>query len=149
MLLLSPVIVEIDTREARAELRWFGIGAVKIWFEEDWWLSFSILFYRKTKRFSELNLKSKKTKGERVKKRKRKIKPRRLLKKMIRLIRTFKIVDWEVAIDTGDFARNAQLYPLNFIPFSHNNLYINFMDQNYLVLRVSNRPWKMLFAFLV
>jgi hypothetical protein len=46
--------MEIDTRSPKAEQRWLGIGGVKVWYEEEWWLSMRILFYRKTIRFSEI-----------------------------------------------------------------------------------------------
>ncbi len=67
---------------------------------------------------------------------------------MIRVLRTFRVTEWRVAIDTGDYARNAQLYPMNFLPYAFKHLDINFRDENFLVLRIRNRPWKMIYAFL-
>ena len=71
-----------------------------------------------------------------------------LLKKIIRIIRTFQVTEWQLAVDTGDHSRNAQLYPLNFLPGAFPHLQINFRDENYLVLKTRNRPWKIVFAFL-
>jgi hypothetical protein len=148
-LLFSPFEIEIDTRIARAALRWISIGNAYIWYENEWWLSFQILFYHKTIRFSEIKLKPKKITGDKTRQKpKRKMKMSRLLKISLRVIKTFRVKEWQLAIDTGDNVRNAQLYPLNFMRFAGNHLHINFMDENYFRLKVRNRPWKILYAFL-
>ncbi len=72
----------------------------------------------------------------------------RLLKKMIRVMRTFRVIEWQLSVDTGDYIRNAWLYPLNFLPYGHGHLYINFREENYFFTRIRNRPWKMLVAYL-
>jgi len=82
------------------------------------------------------------------KKPKRRMELRPLLKKIVRIIKTFRVTEWRLAIDTGDHTRNAQLYPLNFSPRTFRHLYINFSDENYLLLKTRNRPWKILYAFL-
>ena len=79
---------------------------------------------------------------------KRRMKISRVLKKLIRVLKTFRITEWQLAVDTGDHTRNAQFYPLNFLPYTYKNLNINFCDENYLVLKIRNRPWKIVFAFL-
>jgi len=71
-----------------------------------------------------------------------------MLLKAARMARTFHILEWKLAIDTGDYTRNAQLYPLNFMPGAFSHLQVNFRDENYLVLKISNRPWKIVYAFL-
>lgn len=76
------------------------------------------------------------------------MKIRQLLKKAVRIIKTFRVTEWRLAVDTGDHTRNAQLYPLNFLPGTFRHLQINFRDENYLVLKIRNRPWKILYAFL-
>jgi hypothetical protein len=100
-------------------------------------------------RLSEMKTKQKKIKDATVKKKgKGKMKISRVLKKAIRVIKTFRVTEWHLAIDTGDHTCNAQLYPLNFLPYTFKHLHINFHDQNYLVLKIRNRPWKILYAFL-
>jgi len=147
-LFVSPVKLEVDTRNAKAELHWLSIGGVRIWYEEEWWLSMRILFYRKTMRFSEIKTKPKKIKKPGTKdKQKRKFKITRMMK-MINVIGTFRVTEWQLAVDSGDHARNAQLHPLNYLPYSFGHLYINFMDENFLVLKAWNRPWKIVYAFL-
>jgi hypothetical protein len=148
-LIISPVVMEIDTRIPRAGLRWISVGNVWIWYENEWWLSFRILFYRKTIRFSEIKSRQQKIEKEPPGKRsKTKIRTSRLLKKMIRVIKTFRVAEWQVAIDTGDHPRNAQLYPLNYMPYTFTHVRINFDDENHLVLKIRNRPLEMIYAFL-
>jgi hypothetical protein len=148
-LLISPVVMKVDTRMPEAGLRWLGIGEAKIWYEDEWWFWWRILFYQKKMRFSEIKAKKKVTKQtETKKKRKRKMKINRMLKKGIRVMRTFNVEEWQLAIDTGDYIRNAQLYPLNFSPYSFQHLAVNFNDENFLVMKIRNRPWKMLLALL-
>ncbi|HLG40915.1 MAG TPA: hypothetical protein VI461_14645 [Chitinophagaceae bacterium] len=148
-LLFSPLILEIDTRIPRAGLRWINIGNAWIWYENEWWLSFRILFFRKTIRFAEIKSKPKKIAGVKKKrKRKRKMQPMSLLKKIIRVLKTFRVTKWQLAVDTGDYVRNAQLYPLNYTKYTFNHLYINFTGENYLTLGIRNRPWKIIYALL-
>ena len=72
----------------------------------------------------------------------------RVLKKLIRVLKTFRVTEWQLAVDTGDHTVNAQWYPMNFLPYTYKNLHINFIDENYLVLKMRNRPWKIVFALL-
>jgi hypothetical protein len=146
-LLVSPVIMELDTKIPRAEMRWIGIGNLRIWYENEWWFSVRIFFYQKTMRISEMKPAQKKRRrtgnGHA-----RATPPGERLEKIFRVLKTFNVVKWNLAIDTGDFVRNAQLYPLNHHPYAANHLFINFQDQNYLELETRNRPWKILFAFV-
>jgi len=148
-LLISPVVIKVDTMIPMTELRWVSIGNVRIWYETEWWLSFRILFFQKTIRFSEMKRKSKKIKDTASKKKpKKKIKISRMLKKLTRVIKTFRVTEWQLAIDTGDSTRNAQLYPLNYLPYTFEHLRINFRDENFLLLKIRSSPWKILYAFL-
>ena len=141
--------MEIDTRIPGAGLRWISIGNVRVWYENEWLLSMRILFYRKTIRISEIKRTPKKINdGKTKKKEKRKMEIVRILKKMIRMLKTFRVTEWNVAIDTDDYIRNAQLYPLNYLPGILGHLHINFQDENYVVLKIRNRPWKIIYAFL-
>ncbi|MDP4264055.1 MAG: hypothetical protein Q8941_16125 [Bacteroidota bacterium] len=147
-LLISPFIVEIDTRIPQAGVRWVSIGSARVWYEDEWWFSIRIFFFRKTMRFSEIKAKPKKIKDRVKKKARKKMKISRVWVKMVRVIKTFRVKEWQLAFDTGDHTRNAQLYPLNYLPYTFKHLYINFGDENYLVLKTRNRPWKVLYAFL-
>jgi len=148
-LLISPLVINIDTRIPNAGIRWVSIGNARIWFEEEWWLSMRILFFRKTFRLAEIKGKPRKTKVRKeIKESKRKTNINRMMMKIVRVIKTFRVTKWELAVDSGDYSRNAQLYPLNFLPYTFKHLYVNFRDENYLLLTIRNRPWKILYSFL-
>jgi len=148
-LLISPVEVEIDSRIPRAKLQWVGIGTAVLWYDDEWRLSMYILFFRKTIRFSKIKRKPKKKRPETATKKPKKRKNiRKQLTKAARIIKTFRVIEWQLAIDTGDQTRNAQLYPLNFLPGAFRHLDINFRNESYLYLKIRNRPWKMVYEFL-
>ena len=71
-----------------------------------------------------------------------------VLKKTFRIINTFRVTKWHLAVDTGDHTHNARLYPLNFLPGNFNHLHVNFRNESYLLLKIRNRPWKIINAFL-
>jgi hypothetical protein len=146
-LLFSRIVVEVDTRIAKAELRWQGIGTVKVWYEDGWLLSMKVRFYQKTFRFADMKKKSKTLKDRPRKKRNKRAGTMRMLRKTIKVIKTFRVIEWRLAIDTSDYSSNAQLYPLNFARRNFGHLNINFRDENFLVLKIHNRPWKILYAF--
>ncbi|MBL7747832.1 MAG: hypothetical protein JNM19_10420 [Chitinophagaceae bacterium] len=150
-ILVSPFVIKVDSRLPAAELRWISIGHVRIWYDNEWWLSLRILFYSRTLRFAALKRRNDEKRKKAVlknKKPKRRMGLTRIITKMVRVIKTFRVTEWKLAIDTGDHTLNARLYPLNFFPHLFKHLAINFRNENYLVLTIRNRPWKMLYAFL-
>lgn len=144
--LLAPLQLEIDSRQPVARLRWISIGRAAIWYDEEWWLSFRVFFFHKTLRVASMKAGPKKIASKRVKKTRKR--PGMTLKKMIRVLRSFRVQEWKLAIDTGDYPLNARLYPLNFMGGLRNHLRVNFNDENYLYVRIRNSPWRMLWAFL-
>jgi hypothetical protein len=148
-ILLAPLVIQLDTRIPEAGLRWKSIGQVKIWHDGEWWLSMQLLFYRKTIRMDGRKSNPKKNStvpasGKQPKKRK----ISHLFTRIVRVITSFRVKEWKLVVDTGDYTRNAKLYPLNFMPYTHEHLFINFNGENYLALQIMNRPWKILYAFL-
>jgi hypothetical protein len=144
--LVSPLILEIDSRKPAAMLKWVSIGKAMTWYDDEWWLSFRILFFQKKMRLSSIKGKQKKVAAPPVKKTKRRTRPP--FRKILNVIRTFRVEEWRLAIDTGDYPRNAQIYPLNFLPKLRDHLRVNFNDENYLYVRIRNRPFKILYAYL-
>jgi hypothetical protein len=148
-LLLSQIRIVIDTRVPEAGIQWVSIGTARIWYDQEWWLGIRVLFFRKTIRLAALQSKPKQVKEHSGKKKPGVgTKPRRMWKKLIRTLKTFRINEWQLALDTGDYTQNARLYPLNFLPFTMEHLSVNFKDENYLVVKISNRPWRMIVAYL-
>jgi len=148
-LLTSLLTMELDTRESRAMVKWGIIGYAIIWYEHRWRFHIQLLFYGKTLNIGELKRKSKNTGSSGAgnkKKRHPNLKSR--LKLFLAIIKTFRVTQWKLALDTGDFALNGQLYPLNILPYFANHLLINFQNENYMVLKIRNRPWRIIYAFL-
>jgi len=146
-LLISPLLIEIDTRVPRAEMRWQSIGHATASYDGEWWLSFRVLFYHKTIRFTEIQAKPHKKKN-RQKKSEKTVPVNRMLKKIATVLKTIHVTEWQLAIDSGNYILNAKLYPLNYLPHTAEHIHVNFTDENYLVLKARNRPWKILYAFL-
>ena len=148
--LISPVVLEVDTRVPYAAFRWLSIGNARIWHEEDeWWLRIQFLFFHKKMRVAAMKGKPRKAKTITDKRRPhKKVSRGRLLAKLLGVIKTCRVTEWRLSIDTGDYVRNAQLYPLNFLPYAFRHLEVNFTDENYLVLKLRSRPWKMMYAYL-
>jgi hypothetical protein len=149
LLLLSIIILEVDTRVPQAALRWGVIANAKIWYAGEWWLKLQFPFYRKTFRIADM--KSKRTKRKAIIEKEKPKKRRKLnliIKKIYRVIKSFQVSEWKLALDSGNYVTNAQIYPLNFFPKVFKHLFINFNGENYLVLKVSNRAWKMLYNYL-
>jgi hypothetical protein len=153
-LLFSPFLLELDTATARARFTWWGIGAASAWYEDGWWIYFRILFFHKKMNLQEIQRRGGNT-GRRGKiQRRREIQRRKKSKsplpifKIVNCLKTFRVNQWKLGIDTGDYPLNARLYPLNFVPGLQDHLDINFMDRNYCSFKIVNAPWKILYAWL-
>lgn len=149
-ILTAPLQIEIDTRIPAASFRWKTIGHAAIWYDEEWMIDLQLLFYHKQLTVWSL-IKSKSSKTSDHSKKKKKVKQRSqaiLFKKAKRVIRSFAVKEWRLALDTGNYTRNAQLYPLNFIPPFANHIVVNFTGENYFVLKIQNRAWKIIYALL-
>lgn len=153
LLLFAPVIVEADSRIPYLLVRWKGIGRAAITYEEEWMLKWRLLFFGKTIVLTpgtKAETKKKKLieKPAKAKKKKKKTEPGKMMRKMIRIIKTFRVHYWQWALDTGDNTLNAKLYPVNFLPGWQGHLLVNFTGENYVCFRISNRPWRLLFAWM-
>jgi hypothetical protein len=149
-ILVAPLSMVVDTRTPMAALRWTGIGRMRIWYEGEWWLSMQFPFFRKTFRVADMKSSPKRnTKATAHTVSKGNPKKWKYYKKiMLTVIRSVEVEDWQLALDTGDFARNGQLYPINYLPGNFGHLHINFIDQNYLMIKMKFRIWKIVFAFI-
>ena len=72
----------------------------------------------------------------------------RWIARFFKIIRTFKISQLKIAVDSSDNATNAKLYPLNFLPLTRQYVYVNFIDENYLLLTVKNQPFRIIYALM-
>lgn len=145
-LFISPLECTIDTRVPVAVIRWISIGKAAIVFEkEEWWMKVNILFFHRKWTLEKLFLTQKRKPVIQKQERKRKGK---LLKRILHVFQTFKIKQWQIAIDSEDSINNALFYPLNFLPYLRQHIYINFTDQNYVTMTIRNVPWRIIYAWL-
>lgn len=149
-ILLSPLVFEIDTRVPVIMILWKSIGNATLFYEDEvWWLKIRVLFFSKKWNLVQMifadSKKRKKKNLSREKKDKGKSIP---VLKLFKIFKTFQIVHWEIAFSSSDNTRNAWLYWLNFFPLTRQHVHINFVDENYLVLVIKNKVWRMAYAFI-
>jgi len=148
-LFIAPLELQVDTRIPKACLRWATIGRAIVTYQDDrWLLNLRVLFFRKQWDLQKLIGRKRKRTSDKRERKKTTGKKRNPARKFLNVIKTFRVNKWQIAIDTGDVTKNAWLYALNFSPNMRQHLYINFTDENYLLLIVRNAPWKLAYAFL-
>jgi hypothetical protein len=149
-LLTAPLYIEIDTRVPEAKLRWMSIGCCTIRYQREWLLDLKVPFYRHTFRLANMASQKKKPveKGEKKIKPARQKSPLRKLQKGWQVLRSSTVQQWQLSIDTGDYTKNARLYPFTFYPTLYGHLTISFTNENYFFIRIRNQVWRMLVAYL-
>jgi len=115
---------------------------------ERWWLKMAIGFFHKQWDLEKIILHRKKKAKAAPSIQRKKRSGKRRLNKVLNVIKTFRVTEWELAIDTDDVVRNAWLYPLNFFPRAGGHVNINFIGENFLAIKIRNAPWKLAYAFL-
>ena len=98
-------------------------------------------------------LKKKKSAGKKPKKKsKPKASPLKLKKKgrwALRFLRSFKLKEFWLTVDTGNYVRNAQLYPVfGFINHFYLPCSINFQGVNCFIIDLRSRPWTIIKSFI-
>jgi len=123
---LAKAYLEGDEKEIiRLRIRFFGL--------QFFW--YPLKLKRSRKRVENPN--------EKVKKRK----PR--AQRIFQLIKAFKVYDFEMNVDTGNYVTNAQLYPV-FGFFNHHiaKCQINYEGNNSLIIDIRSRPITVLKSFI-
>ncbi len=150
VVLLTPLVFEIDTTENvyRISLR----GLVKVWpgIEGD---SFCLHIQVPFKHFRVTKFTStKKPKEEKPKKklfRQKSSLGAPTAKQMLAVVKSIKIRDFRLQLDTDDFARNGQLYPLFYwVNEQGLDCSVNFQGENHLSFTASTSLMKMGWAWI-
>jgi hypothetical protein len=149
-ILLMPFQFEMDTRIPVIMIQWKSIGNATLFYEEEvWWLQIRVGFFSKKWNFVQMIFADRKKRKKGVQSRKRSgAKKRMPLLKFFKILKTFQIVHWEIAFDANDNAVNAWWYWLNFFPFSREHIHVNFFDEDYFVLVIRNKVWRIAYAFM-
>lgn len=154
VVLLDPFELRIDTISGEYCLRWRGLVSVRLTGTvPDPVMRLWVMGWRKDFHLLEMGGEKKEeeeSKPESAKKKKRK-RPKWLTFRLVRrLLRTFRVHTFRLALDTDDYVMNAYLYPVFHLLSARNRrLNINFSGRNELVLIVSNRIGNLLWAFLI
>lgn len=148
-LLLLPIVVFIDTKTNQYHIKIKGL--IKASFEkhedEIFRIRLNILFIN----FYIYPLRKKKNL---IEKKNTKIKPSKSKKQIpiirfFKILRTFKVEQFFINIDSGNYILNAKLYPLfAFLNYRTGNFHINFQGQNELKLLIKNRPIYIIKSFI-
>lgn len=131
-------------------VQWKSIGNAALMYEDEaWWLKIRILFFSKKWNLVQMIFTdSKKKKKSTQSRRKEKVKKTMPVLKIFKILKTFQIVQWKLAISADDNTANAWWYWLNFFPSTRQHVHVNFIDENYLVLVVRNKAWRIVYAFI-
>jgi hypothetical protein len=147
-LLLSPLQFEIDTRVPIIRLQWKSIGNATLFYNNDeWWLRIRVLFFSKKWNLIQMFFANRK-KQKKMDRRPREKGTKMSVSKIFKILKTFQIVQWEMAISEAEDTKNAYWYWLFFFPITRKHIRINFIDENYLILVIQNRVWRMAYAFI-
>ncbi len=139
LLFLAPFEIMVDTRVPVIKLHWTGIGNATVVYESDeWWLKIRIFFFYKKWAMMQLIFANKKKKKTN----------RMSFSRVGHIIKSFRVTKWKIAISGSDYITNAGLYFLNFIPYTRQHLFINFTDENYVVIVTRNNLWRIVYAFI-
>lgn len=140
-LLFATLTIYIDTGTDSyyIEYKWI----VRIFAESD---QDDILKLRFHTLFSDFNYYPLKTKKKKHKKKKR---SSLSSKQMLRIVRSFKIREVAMDLDTGNCITNAKLYPVfAYLNYKFGKFNINFEGKNRLVLLIENRPIHIIKSFI-
>lgn len=151
----APFYLEIDSTEGVFRVRFHTIASVDLKI-----VDYSLILHIKvigwTKEIDLLKVKrtskDKKTKEKKVGKKKEQKKSLMKVtpKKIIAVLKSFKINKCEVFIDTGDVQLNGILYPIFYMAgyYSKKNIHINFINENVVRLEIENSVARMSRAYL-
>ena len=150
ILFLLPLSLVIDTEKALFYVRWSVVLSVQLHADERGWNWAVRLFNRPMSLPTGGNQSSKnKTKPAKKKKGTHFFTMRRVGLLFKYLSQAVRIKQLKINWDTGDFVRNAQLYPL-FSVASRGPVWlnINFMGQQELIIRLQTRLYRLMYAGL-
>lgn len=148
-LLLAPIYIYINTQTNQYYIQLLGLAKAN--FEKDdaelFRIRLNILFFN----FYMYPLKKKDSNKENKIKNRHSLKSKKRIsiRKVYNILKTFKVTQFYINIDTGNYILNAKLYPLfALLNYSTEKFYINFQGQNQLVLLVKNRPINIIKSFI-
>ncbi len=146
--LYTPIVISVDTAKDQYDVQLQGLARVSIEAHEKELLRIKLKVFLLHFYFYPLKKIGSGTK-EKAKKRNTKGRKRFSIRKMVSVLRSFKIKRVLVDIDTGDNVLNAKLYLfLGFLNYYAGTFNVNFEGRNQLVLQLHNRPIHIIRLFI-
>ena len=144
----APLELIIDTRVPLALMRLRSIGKVSIDLQQDdLWVSLKVFFMRFHWRLQDLAKKKSVTKSTSVKK--QKVATGKPFAKMLRVLKSIEVKNFELQLSPPDYALTGQLYPLNFIALpAPYKLSVTFSEEAYLMVRTTTAAWRIALALI-
>lgn len=153
-LLLMPIILFIDTEKNEYFIQLKGLARAYIEPHEEEIIRVKLNIFFMRFYFFPIDkiIKRNKTKKLKLKtSKKNKTKSRKHLRasKGLQVLRTFKVKQFAIDMDTGDVIQNAKLYPaFAFLNYYKGGFNINFEGRNRLVVCLQNRPIDIIKVFI-
>ncbi len=148
-LFLTPLVLVVDTTKNQYLITWKGVASARLMgFDGRWKVSVKVFFWKRNfyfpfKKSDKLEKKNKKRKKQ------KKVNFKRWRHKGWQILKSFEVKRFYLNLDTDDFVKNSQLFPLfYFLSANNRQLKINYEGRAELVLIIENRLWRMLKAFL-
>ncbi len=150
-LLLMPIILSIDTANNEYFIQLKGLASAYIEPHEEEILRVKLNVFFMRFYFFPIDEIIKRNKVKKIKPKKHKTKRRKHLgiHKGLQVLKTFKVKQFAIDMDTGDVIQNSKLYPaFAFLNYYKGGFNINFEGRNRLVVRLQNRPIDIIKLFI-
>ena len=150
-LLLVPIILSINTQKNDYYIQLKGLAKANFEPHEEELLRIKLKVFFMTFYFYPIDEYYKRKRVKKLKSKKHKIKSRKhlSLKKGLQVLKTFKVKQFVIDMDTGDVVKNAKLYPaFAFLNYHVGGFNINFQGRNQLAVRLQNRPIDIIKLFI-
>lgn len=150
-LLLAPIILSINTQKNDYYIQLKGLAKANIELHEEELLRIKLKVIFMTFYFFPIDEYYKRKRVKKLKSKKHKAKSRKRLSlyQGLQVLKTFKVKQFVIDMDTGDVVSNAKLYPVfTFLNYHIGGFNINFEGRNQLAVRLQNRPIDIVKTFI-
>jgi hypothetical protein len=150
-LLLMPIILSINTQKNEYYIQLKGLAKANIEPDEKEIIRIRLKVFFMTFYFFPIEEYYKRERVKKLKPKKHKTKSREHfgLSKGLKVLKTFKIKQFVIDIDTGNVITNAKLYPaFAFLNYHIGGFNVNFQGRNQLAVRLQNRPIDIIKLFI-
>ena len=140
-LLTVPIFVQIDSRSHLYSLRLPGLLNINVESDEKEIIKVKVVVLFVKFYVYPFNYMQKSKRPKEGKQPKKKPDTLRRIKRVLDIIKTFKVKRCYVNMDTGNVLLNARLYPLfGLLNYKGGNFHVNFNGQNQYILLMKSRP---------